>query len=242
MAGAAGCGDRAEPDDAVSDSVALPDSAQPSPDWLDGDAIGDEPLMFAVLAGHWTVREDEGGRVLRVDGSEWVVGTEPARLDDKAAVLFSSTPEAFAGRVRQGLKFPYGVVPSAGEFSDGDMQVDFRLVGGESDQYASLLFGLGADANHYAFRYNTKDGDTAVWRVIDGERERVHHGGVHVEVPLGEWRTLRLRIDGTELTGWVDDLQTLTYTLPGPIRGRVGLWSKADSITDYRRFSATARQ
>ena len=107
-----------------------------------------------------------------------------------------------------------------------------------ADQFAALLFGLNEDANHYAYRYNTKDGDTALWRVVDGQRERLHHGGVPVAVKLGEWRTLRLRIAGAQVTGFVDDTQALTFTLPAPVTGKVGLWSKADSVTDYRNFTA----
>jgi hypothetical protein len=206
--------------------------------WLAGDPIGAEPTMFVVLAGHWTVRDDAGERILRVDGTDWKAGTPPSRLAEKAAALFPASAAAFEARVKAGLQFPYGVVRQIGTFGDGELQVDFRLVGGASDQFASLLFGLTDDGNHYAYRYNTKDGDTALWKVVDGKRERLHHGGVPVAVPLGEWRTLRLNIEGTQVSGWVNDTQALTFTFPAPVAGRVGLWSKADSVTDYRRFTA----
>lgn len=200
--------------------------------------VGSEPTDFVVLAGNWTVRSEADGPVLRVDGSSWKVGTAPKSLPDKAAALFPASAAAFEKRVLAGLQFPYGVVRQIDRFSDGELSVDFRLVGGESDQFASLLFGLTDDANHYAYRYNTKDGDTALWKVVDGQRERLHHGGIPVKVALGEWHTLRLRIAGTQLTGWVDGTQALTFTLPSPVTGRVGLWSKADSVTDYRNFVA----
>ena len=206
--------------------------------WLSGETAGNEPTTFVVLAGNWTVRDEAGERVLRVDGTNWKVGTPPKALPEKAAALFPASAAAFEKRVLAGLQFPYGVVRQVGTFADGELKVDFKLVGGASDQFASLLFGLTDDANHYAYRYNTKDGDTALWKVVNGERERLHHGGIPVAVKLGEWHTLRLRIAGTQLTGWVDDTQALTFTLPAPVTGRVGLWSKADSVTDYRNFAA----
>ena len=206
--------------------------------WLSGEIVGSEPTQFVVLAGTWTVRADGTERVLRVDGTNWKVGTPPTGLAEKAAALFPASAAAFEKRVLAGLQFPYGVVRQVGTFADGELQVDFKLVGGASDQFASLLFGLTDDANHYAYRYNTKDGDTALWKVVDGQRERLHHGGIPVKVALGEWHTLRLRIAGTQLTGWVDGTQALTFTLPAPVTGRVGLWSKADSVTDYRNFAA----
>lgn len=200
------------------------------------DRVGAEPSSFVVLAGNWTVLEEGGERLLRVDGTSWKPGTPPEDLSAKAMVLFPSAAETFGSRVLKGLQFPYAIDRSVGSFSDGEIQVDFRLVGGASDQFASILFGLTGDANHYAYRYNTKDGDTALWKVVDGQRERIHHGGVHLEVPLGEWRTLKMRVNGAQITGWVNDTQTLQFTLPAPVAGKVGLWSKADSVTDYRGF------
>lgn len=204
--------------------------------WLSGDSVGTEPTTFIVLAGNWTVREEAGERMLRVDGTSWKPGTPPQNLLSKANTLFPSGAEAFAERVKAGLLFPYGVEPSVDTFSDGEIQVDFRLIGGASDQFASILFGLTADGDHYAYRYNTKDGDTALWKVVNGQRERIHHGGVHLEVPLGEWRTLKMRVRGAEITGWVNETQTLQFTLPAAVSGKVGLWSKADSVTDYRNY------
>jgi len=222
--------------------VAAACSAAPAPsapaDWLAGD-VGGEPTEFVVLAGNWTIGEDAGERVLRLDGSQWKTGTPPQNLDGKAAMLFPADAAAFAARVQAGLQFPYGVYKSVDTFADGEIQVDFKLVGGVSDQFASILFGLNADGNHHAYRYNTKDGDTALWKVVDGQRERIHHGGIHLEVPLGEWRTLRMRVRGAEITGWVNDTQTLQFTLPAPVTGRIGLWSKADSVTDYRNYRVT---
>lgn len=237
-----GPGDLPVPEPIVVPATPAP-SGIPAPPPVDpllfhSDPVGAEPTNFVVLAGNWTVRAEDDARVLRVDGANWKVGTPPASLSDKAAALFPASAAAFEKRVLAGLQFPYGVIRGVPSFADGELQVDFKLVGGASDQFASLLFGLNEDGNHYAYRYNTKDGDTALWKVVDGQRERVHHGGVHVEVPLGEWRTLRLRIAGTQLTGWVNDIEALKFTLPAPVTGRVGLWSKADSVTDYRRFIA----
>lgn len=223
----------------VSVAVVAAACANPAPGgWLAGD-VGAEPTEFVVLAGDWTIGEEAGERLLRLNGSQWKPGTPPQSLAAKAALVFPTDAEAFAARVQAGLQFPYGVYTGVDTFSDGEIQVDFKLVGGVSDQFASILFGLTPDGNHHAYRYNTKDGDTALWKVVDGQRERIHHGGVHLEVPLGEWRTLRMRVRGAEITGWVNDTQTLRFTLPAPVTGRIGLWSKADSVTDYRNYRVT---
>jgi sulfoxide reductase heme-binding subunit YedZ len=208
--------------------------------WLSNDPVGGEPSSFVVLAGNWTVAAPEadaaGSRLLRLDGSTWKTGTTPANLSSKAMALYPRAAESFGVRVLGGLQFAYGVQRSVDHFADGEIQVEFRLIGGASDQFAGILFGLNVDGDHYAYRYNTKDGDTALWRVVNGERQRIHHGGVHLTVPMGEWRTLRMRVKGAEITGWVDDVQTLQFMLPDAPSGKVGLWSKPDAVTDYRNF------
>lgn len=209
--------------------------------WLAGEPLGAEPSSFVVLAGNWTVQEEDGTRFLSLDGRVWQTGTAPSDLSSKAMALFPRAAETFGTRVLAGLQFAYGVERSVPPFGDGEIQVDFRLIAGASDQFAGILFGLNDDGNHYAYRYNTKDGDTALWRVVDGQRQRVHHGGVHLEIPMGEWRTLRMRVQGAEITGWVNETQTLQFTLPAPPHGRVGLWSKPDAVTDYRNFTASPR-
>jgi len=237
---AAGCG-AADPQAPVPTPViveAQPAGAGAGASWLSGEPSGAEPIAFVVLAGDWKIRNEAGESMLRVDGTNWKTGTPPSALTEKAAALFPASAAAFEKNVLAGLQFPFGVVRQVGTFADGELQVDFNLVGGVSDQFAAILFGLNDDGNHHAFRYNTKDGDTAVWKVVNGQRERVHQGGIPVPVKLGEWHTLRLRIAGTQLTGFVDDTQALTFTLPAPVTGRVGIWSKADSVTDYRRFVA----
>jgi hypothetical protein len=240
----AACGG-SEPAPAASSTPTPAPAAAPAVDasgetWLATDFVGQEPSSFVVLAGNWTVREEDGQRMLRVDGTSWKPGTPPEHLGPKAVVLFPGDGPAFAERWAKGLQFPTGVVRDVPTFSDGELAVDFRLIGGESDQYASLMFAMTPDGNHYAYRYNTKDGDAALWRVVNGERERLHHGGIPVAVPLNSWSTLRLRIDGPVLTGWVGDTKALEYTLPAAVSGRIGLWSKADSVTDYRKLRHVA--
>ena len=48
-----------------------------------------------------------------------------------------------------------------------------------------------------------------------------------------EWHDLRLQIAGTKLQGFLDGKPYLEHTLPEPVFGRVGLWSKADSYVYF---------
>lgn len=235
-----------EPAPAATSTIpppAPPAATAPAPGAIDlsRESIGGEPAAFVALAGNWVVAEDEGQKVVMVDGRTWTTGTPPSQLDKKAALVFPSDAAAFASRVSTGLKFPFAVARDVPEFGSGEIGVRFKLIGGETDQFASILFGLQPRADYLALRYNTKDHDVALWRVKDGERERIHHGGVEAEVPLGQWRLLRLVVNGAAIEGYLDDRRMLTFTLPEPPRGRVGLWAKADSVTAYKDYRVSNR-
>jgi hypothetical protein len=207
---------------------------------LSHEGLGGEPSTFVAMAGNWVIADDDGQKVVLVDGRTWTTGTPPSQLDQKAAMLFPAQAAAFASRVSNALKFPFAVARDVPEFADGEVAVRFKLVSGESDQFASLLFGLQPNADYLALRYNTKDHDVALWRVKDGERERIHHGGTEVKIALGEWRQLRLVVKGAQVEGFIDDRRVLAHTLPQPPRGRVGLWAKADSVTAYKDYRVSS--
>ena len=55
--------------------------------------------------------------------------------------------------------------------------------------------------------------------------------------PSGQWHELKLTVKGKQVEGWMNGKLLLTHELPKPVSGRVGLWSKADSVVyfdDYR--------
>jgi hypothetical protein len=240
---ASACSPEPAPGTGITPPPAPGASSHASPGTIDlsHEGLGGEPSSFVALAGNWVIADDEGQKVVLVDGRTWTTGTPPSQLDQKAALIFPDAAPAFARRVSAGLKFPFAVARDVPELGDGEISVRFKLVSGESDQFASILFGLQPNADHLAIRYNTKDHDVALWRVRDGERERIHHGGTEVKIPLGEWRQLRLVVDGANVEGYIDDRQVLAHTLPEAPRGRVGLWAKADSVTAYKDYRVTPR-
>jgi len=45
-----------------------------------------------------------------------------------------------------------------------------------------------------------------------------------------QWHTLKVQITGKKVEGYLDDKLLLEHELPDTISGRVGVWSKADSV------------
>ena len=56
-----------------------------------------------------------------------------------------------------------------------------------------------------------------------------------------QWHDLKVEVHGAQIKGYLDGKLYLEHTLPAPVSGRIGVWSKADSVvyfTDYRVIRA----
>jgi hypothetical protein len=169
-------------------------------------------LAVDPIVGHWEIAADGADRMVVADARKWK--TEPA-----------TTP------------FPLAAVRGVAGFSEGVLRVQFKLVGGESDQTGGIAFGMTPQNEYYYARYNTKDGNVALWQFVNGDRKRILDGTDHLQLPLGMWHELKVEVRGTKVIAIVNEKLRLEHTLPGPISGRVGFWTKRDSISAFKNFS-----
>jgi hypothetical protein len=190
------------------------------------------------VVGHWT-DTTAGGAASVVNGERWSGTTSPEDLQRRGERLFgSATPEFLANGTAAGA-FPHAVMEDAGDVGSGTLRVEFNLSGGASDQIAGILFGLGPRGEYHYVRYNTKDGNVAVWKFANGERQVLHHGEVHKQIPLGTWHELVVEIRGAQVRGYIagDTTISVEHTLDAEPAGRVGVWAKRDAVTGFRSFT-----
>lgn len=126
-------------------------------------------------------------------------------------------------------------------FSAADVKVscEFKAVGGEVDQAAGLVVRYTDENNYYVVRANALEDNVRLYRVVDGER--VQFAGADLPIERDVWHKLSLHLRGTHFdVFWNDELlfSAQDATLSGA--GKVGLWTKADSLTwfDDLRFAA----
>lgn len=74
----------------------------------------------------------------------------------------------------------------------------------------------------------------ALWRFANGERARVAAGRDRVQLPLGLWHQLTLTVDGRRVTGTVNGTLRVEHELAAPVEGRLGFWTKRDSVTAFK--------
>jgi len=131
--------------------------------------------------------------------------------------------------------------------ADVDLSVRFRPISGRVDQAAGLVWRYRED-NYYVVRANALEDNIVVYKVENGKRTDLpvkgegRTYGKKAEVPAEQWSTLRavaneprfdVYFNGTKLY----EVEDGTFTQAG----RVGVWTKADSVTQFDDLTVVTR-
>jgi hypothetical protein len=85
-------------------------------------------------------------------------------------------------------------------------------------------------------RANPLEDNLVLWSFIKGKRSSVKWIR-NTPTPTRQWHDLKVAIKGPTVEGYLDGKLYLTHTLAKPVTGRVGVWSKADSVVYVDDFS-----
>ncbi|HWS73493.1 MAG TPA: hypothetical protein VN605_15385 [Thermoanaerobaculia bacterium] len=210
---------------------------------LSKERAGHASGRFLSVVGDWLIANDEGGKpVLQVDGRQWIKGQPSAGLAAKARTLYGAKQEEFIDSVKAYAYFPYSVAKDVPGFTNGDIAMRFRLLGGQLDQCAGILFNLKANGDYLAVRFNGKEDNLVLWTFKQGKRSFVKKGVHDVPLKLGQWHRMKIAVSGTQLRGYLDEELLLEYTLAEPVSGKVGIWSKTDSVSQFDDYTVIAAE
>jgi hypothetical protein len=203
------------------------------------ERVGSESTKFLSVVGNWVVVQDGDRKALAVDGRQWMRGQPAGGLAQKARAIYGSRHEEFIDNVKAFAYFPYAVAREVEEFHDGEISLRFKLVSGQLDQCAGILFNLKPNGDYLTVRFNGKEDNVVLWTFNKGKRSFVKKGSENVPLALNEWHSLKVVIQGTSLHAALDGKQLLEYTLAEPVSGKVGVWSKTDSVSYFDDFTVT---
>ena len=201
-------------------------------------AIAVAPAKFVAIVGDWSV----AGGVLQVDGRQWIKGQPSAGLAAKARTIYGARHEEFIDSVKAYAYFPYAVAQNVDDFRDGEISMRFRLLGGQLDQCAGILFNLKPNGDYLTVRFNGKEDNLVLWTFKSGKRSFVKKGVHDVRIKMGDWHRMKIAVAGTQLRGYLDDELLLEYTLQEPVAGKVGTWSKTDSVSQFADYEVRKTQ
>ena len=195
---------------------------------FESDTAGQAPagFVFALTGsgrpGAWSIRRDDAS---------------PERGNVLAQSDADSTSYRFPLAVFNGLTA-----------ADVDISVRFRPVTGRVDQAAGLVWRYRDANNYYIVRANALEGNVVLYKVEKGKRTDLPVKGAgrtygkKAQVPKGTWSQLGLTVRGPLFTVSINGeglYQVEDATFPQP--GKVGLWTKADSVTYFDDLTIVVR-
>ncbi len=190
---------------------------EPSPFTFDSGKTGVAPANFSFA------RTGSGKQ------GRWTVIADPSAPSGTNVLAQLDTDDT-------SFRFPLAVA-AAPILRDGRVAVKCKPVSGEVDQACGLVFRyLDAD-NYYVTRANPLEGNVRLYRVRDGKRQPL--ASWTGKVTASAWQDYAVEFRGDHLqVSWdgakVLDHRDRTFSKPG----KVGLWTKADSVTYFDDLTA----
>lgn len=194
-------------------------AAEPIKREFEADAVGGVPAGFEFA------RTGGGG-----DG-KWVVRVEKGA--DKNHVLVQESADPTDHR------FPVAVLKD-GVFKDVTLSVRARPLSGQVDQGFGLVWRYKDANNYYITRCNADEDNCTIYHTVKGHRQAFLNQSV--KVAKNAWHTLKLEATRDHFVVTYDGHEVLDAkdeTLKDA--GRVGLWTKADSVIEFDDFSVEPR-
>ena len=124
--------------------------------------------------------------------------------------------------------------------TDGFVEVKFKPVAGKEDQAGGVIWRVQDASNYYVARANALEDNVTIYHTINGKR--VAFKNVNTKVMSGVWHTLRVDFAGNKFSVTFDGNQVIDATDESFANaGKVGVWTKADSVTEFDNFTYGAR-
>jgi hypothetical protein len=119
---------------------------------------------------------------------------------------------------------------------DGYVEVKFKTVSGNTDQAGGVIWRAKDADNYYIARANALEENVTIYHSIKGTR--VAFKNIDTKVAPGGWHTLRVEFAGNKFSVVFDGKKVIETTDDSfSDAGKVGVWTKADSVTLFDDFT-----
>ena len=160
-------------------------------------------------------------------------GTGQARW----AVVQDDTAPSKPNVLKQSGQATYPVCLKAdSSLKDGFVEVKFKAISGKEDQAGGVVWRARDANNYYVARANALENNMTIFHTINGPRTDKKRA--RMTVASNQWHTLRVdfqanhfgvSFNGQKALEWDDE----TFK----DAGNVGVWTKADSVTEFDDFT-----
>ena len=127
---------------------------------------------------------------------------------------------------------------------DGFVETKFKAVAGSQDRAAGIVWRAKDANNYYVTRANALEDNVVLYKTVNGVRSPLdivgRNGGygTNVKVPANAWHSLRLDFKASRFIVSFNgkqlfEVEDSTFA----DAGKIGLWTKADSVTLFDEMS-----
>jgi hypothetical protein len=132
--------------------------------------------------------------------------------------------------VQRATKNEFNVIVAPESYAGVDAAVSFKPISGREDASGGIVFRF-TNGTYYVVRANALEDNFRLYAYERGRRQLASAG---VKAPaLGQWHTIRVVAGGDRIQAWLNGALHLDARDTRFKSGRVGLWTKADSITAF---------
>jgi hypothetical protein len=202
--------------------------------WSQGEpVVRFQPGDQNVAAGEvfeWTFDEDAVGGLpqgAEVFSGGWMVESD-ANAPTPPNVLCQTAVAAFPS-----------LCLSNRVYADVEVSLRFQCVSGKEDQAAGIIFRVQDAENYYIFRANALEDNVMFFRYASGKRSILKRSPQRI--PTGEWHELKVEVVGNRFRGLLNGNVAAEVSDDTYRAGKVGLWTKADSVTCFDNFLVSAK-
>ncbi len=186
---------------------------------------------LATAAGLGGLRDAMAGETTRFDFETGDLGSWTVVDGQWAVEEMAGAPSGKRVLVQRAVKNAFNVIVAPpGPYTDVDVSMKFRPISGREDASGGIVFRF-ADGKYYVVRANALEDN---FRLYAYDRGRRQLASATVKAPaLGQWHSVRVVVAGDHIQAWLDGTPHLDHRDSRFKSGRVGLWTKADSITAF---------
>lgn len=179
------------------------------------------------------------------DFDNWTIGTTPGgwqcgvsgRGDPKWSVESDETAPSKPNVLKQSgqATFPW-CTKNGTSLENGFAEVKFKSITGREDQAGGIVWRFTGPRSYYVARANALENNVSLYYMWLGLRRTIQY--VDAPVPPNQWNTLRVEFEGEQIKVLLNGkayIDVRDSHISGA--GRVGVWTKADSVTAFDDFS-----
>ena len=197
-------------------------------------------VVSACSGGQSAVRYQAADKTAPAQPLRWNFDSDPAGGTPRGAVVFSGT---WAVRAEADAPSPPNVFCQTGVaqfpavslsdavYTDVVLSTRFKPISGREDQAAGLIIRVQDKDNYYILRANALENNVNIYKYAGRRRSVIKEATAQVR--SGQWQGLRAEVVGNRIRGFLDGrpvVETMDDTYKA---GKIGLWTKADSVTCF---------